>query len=740
MLGWVAGASSAAPGWAATPVAGARLGPGGTSSARLAEVLVEAKKPLSAASSDEIRAKDYELRPHQTVFEIVNNVPGLVAAQHQGGLKAPQWLIRGFDADHGTDIAVSTDGLPVNLVSHAHGQGYADINFMIPETIERLELRKGPYFADIGDFDTSGAVNFVTRDQVPESFVFADGGSFATQRYVAVLSPPVLQSDRLKTIFAAQARFEDGPFISPERLAAYNAFAKATLQASPDSKLSASLAEYFGDWHASGQLPQREISAGRLDRFGFIDPLEGGHTERENLNVGYDYTPSPSDAWFAQAYASHYHLSLFSNFTFFKDTGLRFIQDPDGTIRDTRAGPIEPGANYIAGDGINQADRRWLYGGRLRWTHVWDLAGLPVQSRVGIETRNDLARVALFRQVHRKRFFAVNDVDLTEDSIAGYTEQQVFFTDRIRLELGLRGDYYLFDASNRLPRQGPDPNFQAVVIRGSTTDSIVSPKANLIVTPVADTDLYFNFGTGFHSNDARNAILGDNAGSNVSPLVRAIGWEVGSRTRQLDRLDLAAAFWFLDLDSELVFSGDAGNQEIGAGGNFRPAGKTRRYGVDFEARHRFTDWLYGDYDLSFAHSRFRDGSAVPLAPTLLMNGGLSAEFANGLSVALRARFVDDRPAIEDRSLTARGYLLVDLIARYRWRNLEADLALKNLTNHDYREAQFADNTCVRRELDVATGCSSKPGQQTEHPQDAAPDIHFTAGNPIGAYGGVKLYF
>lgn len=707
---------------------------------RLEELVVEAKKPVSAASSDEIRAKDFELRPHESVFEIINSVPGLVANQHQGGLKAPQWLIRGFDADHGTDVAVSVDGLPVNLVTHAHGQGYADINFIIPETIERLELRKGPYFTDIGDFGTAGAIDFVSRDQVPESFVYADGGSFATQRYVALLSPPALQSDRVKSLFALQARFEDGPFESPERLAAYNAFAKVSSVLAPGSKLSTTFEGYSGDWHASGQVPLREIGADRLDRFGAIDPLEGGHTDRENLNVRWDYAPTASDSWFAQAYASHYHLSLFTDFTFFRDTGLRFIETADGSIVDTRDGPIVAGAKYVPGDGIDQADRRWLYGGRIRYTHFSEIVGLPLQSQVGIETRNDVANVALYRQVHRKRFFAINDIHLVEDSIAGYTQQQIFLSDWIRLEVGVRGDFYLFHLSNRLPDQGPDPNFTPVLIHGDTTDSIVSPKANLILTPIASTDVYFNFGTGFHSNDARNAVLADQAKSSITPLVRAIGWEVGARTRQFDRLDVATSFWFLDLDSELTFSGDAGNQETGAGGSFQPSGRTRRYGVDFEARYQFTRWLYGDYDLSWAHARFRNGDAVALAPSLLMNGGLSAEFENGLAVALRLRYVDDRPAIEDRSLTARGYLLLDLIGRYRWKSIELDLALKNLTDRDYREAQFADNSCVLREVGTATGCSARPGQQTEHAEDPAGDIHFTPGNPLGAYGGVKVFF
>jgi outer membrane receptor protein involved in Fe transport len=705
--------------------------------ARIEEIVIEAKRPASAASSDEVRASDYELRPHATTQEILNNVPGLVVAQHQGGGKATQYLIRGFDADHGTDFAVSVDGLPVNLVTHAHGQGYADLNFLIPETVERFQLYKGPYFAALGDQDTAGAINFITRDEVEENFARAEGGYFGLQRYVAMASPKLSWA---KVLLASQVRFFDGPFTNPEDLHQYNGFAKLTQNPTADSTLSLSGTVYDGGWHASGQIPRREVLAGNLDRFGSIDPTEGGRdTNRENLDIHYEYRPSPSHVWSLQVYGTQYKLDLFTDFTFFKDTGLRFIEEPDGSIVDTRDGPVVPGARYVPGDGIEQNDQRYMYGFKSRYTHYWLLLDRPVESEVGFESRNDSIDITLGRQVHRARFFDIERVHVEEHSFAGYMQQQIFWTDWVRFEVGLRGDFYVFDGTNRLPEQAPDPNFDPVRIAGYTTAGIVSPKANLIATPVKNTDVFVNFGTGFHSNDARNALLSRND-SSFSPLTRAIGWEVGSRTRQYDRLDLAAAFWFLDLDSELVFSGDAGNQETGAGGTFEPAGKTRRYGLDFEARYQFRDWLYSDFDLAYAHAEFRNGDAVPLAPTLLMNGGLTAEFGNGLSVAFRSRFLDDRPAIEDRSLTADGYKLFDVIAKYRWRNVEASLAFLNVTNTAWQEATFSDRSCVLHEVGAATGCSVKPGKQNAHPEEPTPDIHFTPGNPFGVRGGATFYF
>jgi hypothetical protein len=273
----------------------------------------------------------------------------------------------------------------------------------------------------------------------------------------------------------------------------------------------------------------------------------------------------------------------------------------------------------------------------------------------------------------------------------------------------------------------------------------------LVATPLPQTDFYLSFGTGFHSNDARNVLLAKSnpqaAGNVAAALAKATGYEVGARTRQFDRLDAAAALWLLDLSNELVFSGDAGNQETGAGGgSFQPAGATRRWGIDFETRYQFTDWLFFDYDLSYADPRFRTGEfpggAIPLAPTLLMNSGLTTEFRNGFSAGFRFRYLGDRPANETRTLPARGYALFDLIGRYRWRNVEAQLSFLNLTNTDWREAQFDDQSYVRGEVGSNSDCASNsPGKQGSDQSNAGvDDIHFTPGNPFWARGGIAVYF
>lgn len=728
---------------------------GGTT--RLEEVVVEAEKPLSSASADVIRQKDYEVRPHDTLQEILNNTPGLIVAQHQGGGKAPQYLIRGFDADHGTDFAVFVDMLPVNLVTGAHGQGYADVNFVIPETIERLQLFKGPYFAQLGDFANAGALNMVTKDEFAENFAYASGGFWGTQRYVLGASPRL---PWMKTLLAAQYYYTNGPFTNPQNYMRYNVFAKFTVEPMPHSTLTFSGAAMQGNWNASGQVPLSAVDAGFIytnpvalvsdpgrrpfDEFDAVDPTEGGRTDRENLNLQFTYTPTAEDTVAAQVYFSHNHLALYSNFTFYKDTGLRFYGSGNQIVDNRGQADPDPMLAYLPGDGIEQDESRVLFGGRASYTRYWFLRDVGMQTEVGVENRNDIiGDLALYRQVRRNRFFAVNRLGVAESSVSGYAAQQVFPYEWLRFDVGLRGDVYFFDGTNELPAQAPDPNFEAVTIRGNTTDGIVSPKANAIVTVAPDTDVYLNFGLGFHSNDARLALLGQQnpalAGGLESPLTRSTGYEIGLRTRQFDALDVAAALWRIDLADELSFSGDAGNQEIGAGGLYQPSGPTRRWGVDVELRYEPLQWLFVDYDLTWNQAQFSDtGDPIPLAPTLLMNGGVTVRWGPNFSAAVRVRYLGPRAANEEDTLTASGYTLVDLLGRYRWRNIEAQVDLLNVADANWREAQFADTACLLGQ--VGTGnCLATPGQQGTH-DDPPQAIYFTPGNPFWVRGGVALYF
>jgi len=723
-----AGASAAAEDDSPTP---------SSSTTRLDEIVVEAKKPISAASSDEIEYKTFELRPHDTLMEVLNNIPGLLVRQHQGGGKAPQWLIRGFNADHGTDFLVQADGVPVNLVSHGHGQGYADPNFVIPETLETLHVRKGPYFPELGDFDVAGALNMVTLTEFPEDFALGEFARFDRYRAVLGASPRI---GPVKTLLAAQAYFSQGPFINDEHFRKYNAYMKFTLDPTPTSRVWAAGTFYSADWDASGQIPSREVSAGRLDRFGAIDPSEGGRTDREIVDIHYDARPTAADEWNAQAWMQRYTLKLYSNFTFYQDSV--FQVSPGDLAANPGAFPtgfaLDP-----RGDGLEQDDSRYVYGGQVRYSRYYELFGTPQATRVGLQMRADDIDVALYRQDDRSRYFTISTERVRERAYSAYVAQEIFFTDWIRFEGGVRSDTFTFDVRNQqpkgqnrrvpasfIPEQPINTNLKAFPIDGNETASQVSPKANLIITPRPQTDIYLNFGRGFHSNDARAAVQAEDDPDNT-PLASALGAEIGARTKLLDRIDTSAAFWWLDLDSEIVFCGDCGTisdepRQFDAG----PA--SRRYGIDFTLLVPITDWLTGDYDLSWAHPRFKNGDNIPVAPTLLMNGGLTAAFANGFSASLRTKFLDDRPGTEDGRYPARGFGTTDLITKYRWKQVELGFDVLNIFNQDWQEAVFIDTSCTLREARNAVA----QGRFCASPNDA----HFTPGDPTVVRGRVTIFF
>ena len=689
--------------------------PSANSTKQLPLMTVTERRPISAATETRVREKDFAVRPHNTAWEMLNNLPGFVAGQHAGGGKAMQYFLRGFDNDHGTDVAISVDGIPVNMVSHAHGQGYADLNFLIPEVVESIDYRKGPYFADAGNFANSGAVNFVTKEDTVENSLRAIGGSFNTMRYVGILSPRL---GPVQSLVANEVYFTDGPFKHGDNFVKYNFFGKFSLRPSPTSKLSLWTSLYTGDWDASGQIPLREVRSGRLDRFGSLDSTEGGRSDRENVNLIYTATPSPEESWFVQLYFSRYRLRMFSNFTFFSG-------DP------------------VRGDGIEQLDSRVLFGGRAHYHRVWTLGSVPLESTIGFETRNDNADVGLFRQQRRQRFFTTQKAEVWEHAFSGYTQHELFLREWLRFIVGLRGDVFVFDVDDRSPHEVTDtPRLQgkkskrvlqqatdAGHVYSSTTDGIVSPKASLIVSPFTNpaslwhqTDLFLNFGMGYHSNDARDAVQPGGSG-----LARSTGAEIGTRTRLYNRVELASSLWWLDLGSELVFVGDEGTTE--------QRGPTRRWGVDFEVRAEVLPWLLLDYDLTYSDPRFRvTGEAIPLAPTLLMNGGLTAYPIENFSAALRVRFLDDRAANEDRSVIARGYTLIDLLMRYRWRNIEVSFDVLNLADTDWRETQFATDSCLRREV----------GRDSRCPRDGGgpgiADTNMVSGYGIKVRSGLTVFF
>jgi len=644
----------------------------------LPPVTVIAPPPLASSSEQLIPGQDFELRPHGRPADVLRLIPGLIINQHQGGGKAEQYLIRGFDADHGTDLAIFVDGVPVNLRSHAHGQGYADLHFLIPETIRAIDVSKGPYFPEYGDFDTAGVVKFITRDYVEENTLEISGGSFNTQRYLALLSPT---RDALKTFIAVEGYRNDGPFEHPNGYLRFNLFAKATANLNEDMRLSLWGSHYRAEWHGSGEIPARAVRAGLIDRFGAIDPNEGGVTERTNLNLDYVWTLSERQRLSLNTYVSYYRLSLFNDFTF-------FLNDPDH------------------GDMINQRDTRFVAGFDAQYEIKSQPFGIPLTSTAGLQYRIDTPHVVLANAVQRHQVSRTQDVDIVEQSFSPFVKFDLTPIDKVRLVTGARGDVFTFDVKERVNTTGDR-------LTGTATKARPNVKANLILGPWASTEFFGNFGTGFHSNDARAVI----SNPKLEALPTATGYEFGLKSRLLPRTELFATYWFMDLSSELVFVGDEGTTE--------PRGRTHREGVEAGAKVRLLDWLTFTGDLTYtAKAEFVEtGQAIPLAPIWTARADLTARLPWGLSSSFEMRHVGDRWADEDRHQTARGYTLFNWTGRYRYKNFEAFLSIENLTNTEWREAQFFFT-------------SRLPGE----PAAGVDDIHFTPGTPRSFLGGIAFHF
>jgi outer membrane receptor protein involved in Fe transport len=685
------------------------------------ETVITGDRDYSAASSATVRALDLELRLVTRPGDILKNLPGLITSSHQGGGgKADQYFLRGFDADHGTDVALFYDGVPINLPTHAHGQGYADFNFVIPELVQRVDINKGPYYVELGDFATAGAINVYSKDWLERDFLRLEGGMLGTYRVLGATSPTFGQASAaqsLRSLWAAEVYHTDGPFLSPNNLQRYNLNGKETLEFAR-GRLQLQVIAYGAGWNSSGQIPARAVDARLLDRFGAVDPTEGGSTQRQFLILSYTRR-SAEEQLVAQVYYQHYKLALWSNFTF-------FARDP------------------VNGDQIEQDDSRNVLGGRVEYRRRNEWRGVKFEHTAGFQFRTDLIDVQLWHDKNRERIEPLgggaasvfgNNASVTQENLAGYLQEDIRFGRHVRLILGARVDYFNFDVTDH----NEDLSTLGTKTSGTRQQGLVSPKANLVVTPLVEPrhrlELFANFGTGYHSNDARVVIRRPD--DVVIP--RAIGAEGGARFHlELPKgryLDLAAAGWYIYLQSETVFSGDDGV--------FEQSNPTQRYGVDAELRARLMKWLWADVDASFAHAEFTgsppsgnagNGTAVALAPRRIIQAGLTFRHpvrGGDLRSALRLRHVGDRPATQDGSLTALGYTVLDFTAAYAYRWFEVGVILENVLNSEWREAQFADSSQLRP-------TPSAP----RLPIERAPvqDIHFVPGNPINVRGAVTAYF
>lgn len=619
---------------------------------------------------------DLNTAPVTSSQQILRSVPGLMIGQHAGGGKAEQIFLRGFDIDHGTDFNMTVDGMPVNMVSHAHGQGYSDLHFLIPELIQDIDFGKGSYQASKGNFTTAGYANIRTQSSLQNSSIQVEGGQFNSFRTVGLFN--LLHTPEQSAYLATEYSLADGPFESSQNFSRINLMGKynATLG---DDRIGLQFSHFTSEWTASGQIPQRAVDAGLITRFGAIDDTEGGNTSRTNLKMDYIKTIDDRSFISNQLYYGVYDFELYSNFTFFLD-------DP------------------VHGDQIRQKENRQIIMATSEWNQTLDLGAHESYLKIGGSIRNDdISDVELSHTANRiTTLEQIQLGDIHETNLAAYAQWDLEFGKWLISPM-LRYDYFKFNYDDHLTGQ---QYFEG--------QGIASPKLNVLYNHSSSLQLYAKSGYGFHSNDARAITTGETD----LILPRAFGYDLGFILKPTAKSFLNVAFWSLDLEQELVYVGDAGIVERG--------GQTRRYGVDVSYRYQLTPWLFFNQDVNYTHARSVDDpegqNYVPLAPGLTATGGFGVTQTQGFNGGIRYRYMADRPANEDNSIVATGYTVVDMNVGYQIKNYTFGVNIENLLNTDWNETQFATESRLQNE--------SVPVEE----------IHFTPGTPFAlrAFFSVKF--
>jgi len=603
-----------------------------------------------AASQGVVARPGIEKRPLLRPGEVLESVPGLIVTQHSGDGKANQLFLRGYNLDHGTDFATWVAGMPVNMPTHAHGQGYTDLNFVIPELILRIAYNKGPYFAEDGDFGSAGSARIVYADKLPSNIASLTAGSFDYRRAVLAGSPAFASGF---LTYGLEYQQSDGPWENPNRFAKYNGVLRYS-QGSAANGFSVTGMAYEADWNATDQIPRRAVDTGLIGRFGAVDPSDGGESSRYSLSA--DWRGGTEDAnRSVSVYAIKSRLKLFSNFTFFLD-------DP------------------IRGDQFEQSESRLTLGAHAAQTWFGQFAGRSISNTLGLQLRRDrIDPVGLYPTVARQRTSTTREDHVTVASGAPYFSNTVGWTSWARTVAGVRADFYQLDVNSNLP-----------VNSGKRSDSIVSPKLSLILGPWARTEYFLNWGRGFHSNDARGATIAVDPKSGgpaerVAPLVRTTGYEVGVRSQLVPRLTASFSLWRLEQDSELLFVGDAGTTE--------PSRPSKRAGVEAVMQWLPAPGVAFDVTAAFTRARFRDespaGDRIPGAPESVVSAGATVENLGGWFGSLRWRYFGPRPLVEDNSVRSSVTSLVNARVGYAvTKRLRAYVDVFNLFNNKSNDIEY----------------------------------------------------
>lgn len=634
---------------------------------------------LSSSSFHNLSTLDLSLRPVNSSQDLMRLVPGLFIAQHMGGGKAEQIFIRGFDADHGTDLNVSVDGMPVNMVSHIHGQGYADLHFLIPETVSTYDFGKGPYYTGYGDFTTAGYLAYTTKDALDKSMISLEGGQFHTFRAAGVID---LLGDKAKqngenAYIAGEYNYTDGPFKLPEHYKRSNLFGKYTKQLGANNKLSLSASTFSTSWIPSGEIPERAVAAGTtavdengnpvkipaapttINRFGTIDSAQSGKSSRVNAIA--KLTTDLKNNWNMenQLYYTHYKFLLHVNSTFFAE-------------------------DSINGDEREQQETRDMFGynGKLSKRSNW--GNLSLTSILGLSSRFDRTYGTDYSLVSQQYHFLSNIThgDIRQNNTGVYLDETLE-SGKWLINIGSRLDYFNFKYHDT-----------------TKTQVVVSPKVNIQYTANYQVQLYFKAGKGFHSNNAI-AVVGNNG---LETIPAAYGADFGLNWKPTPHLYINAALWYLYLQQEFVYTDD---------GDIEAGGKTKRAGIDFSARYQLAKWLFADLNVNLARPRLADSAKstgyLALAPTFTSTGGLDFKFDNGINGGLSYRYMHSRPGNNTNTLKADGYYVTDLKLNYTQKRYEIGLTIENLLNAKWSEFEAEEVSQLRGETAPVDQMSFTPG-------------------------------
>jgi outer membrane receptor protein involved in Fe transport len=612
-----------------------------------------------ASSQGSVSAKQIETRALQRAGEILEFVPGVIVTQHSGEGKANQYFLRGFNLDHGTDFATSVAGMPVNMPTHAHGQGYADLNFLIPELVSRVDYKKGPYYANASDFASAGTANILYANALKRGLAELTLGQHQYQRALLAASPD-LNGGHL--LYGLELARNDGPWQNPSDLKKLNGVLRYS-QGTLDNGYAFTGMAYQNKWNSTDQIPQRAVQDGSLNRYGTIDPTDGGDTSRYSFS--FEQKSRLENGVFAfNTYAIKYQLDLFSNFTY-------FLNDP------------------INGDQFEQADSRVIYGLNTNRSWFGKLGDMESNNKIGLQLRHDhIDNVALYNTIARQRTNLTRADAVRQTNLGLFVENGLQWNDKLRSIIGARADNYRFNVQSNITQNS-----------GEADANLVSPKISLIAGPWNKTEIFANYGQGFHSNDARGATITLDPKTlqpvdKVNPLVKSRGAELGLRTDVISNTQTSLALWQLKTDSELLFIGDAGTTEAS-----RPS---KRHGIEWTAHYTPYKWLLLDLHFSGSQAKFTDanpaGNFIPGAVDKVATAGISIDKLNNFSGSLQLRYFGPRALIEDGSKNSTATTMVNLHGAYQFTpNWKASIDVFNLLNRQASDIDYLYSSRLKNE-------------------------------------------